>query len=319
MAIKRSKQNKNNSSFMDIPRLLWRRKIARIAIIYIGLIFLMAIVSFFWTPGDFQLNDIASRRQGPSWQHWFGTDLLGRDVFSRVMYASRITMILTVFTIFGFGLPIATAAGIIPSFYGKKIDFAVQRTGEGLGAIPPLFLILILTATVRPRYDDFLFNLGPVGEGMVRTGIADIVIILAVTAFISWIGPARMFRSMTLEFREAAFVERAKMLGASRPRIILRHVLPQMYTFLANAGISLIIGVVGTELALSFLGIGIKQPYPSFGGMFAETARGGSSLLKAEPHLVLLPGLVIVLYLFAFHFLSIYITRIFSSAHERGA
>ena len=116
------------SSFAELARLVWQDKLSRVAIFVIGVVVFMALLSFFWTPHDAFINQVALRRQGPGWSHFFGTDLLGRDLFSRVMYASRITVILTFVTIIAGGLPFSIGLGVFPIFYSKKADFAVQRT-----------------------------------------------------------------------------------------------------------------------------------------------------------------------------------------------
>ena len=303
------------SSFAELARLVWQDKLSRIAVFVIGIVVFMALLSFFWTPHDPFTNQVALRRQGPSWSSWFGTDLVGRDLFSRVMYASRITVILTFITIVAGGLPFSIGLGVFPIFYSKKADFAVQRTGEALGALPALFLILILRAGLRPMYDNFVYTLGPAGRWAIKTGMADLFVIFLIISFISWIGPARMFRAQVLQMRESAFVERARMLGASKFRIVSRHILPQLYTYIVHSALLMIVGVVGTELALSFLGIGIQLPYPSFGGLLAESAN--SRMLSSAAHLLIFPGLVIFSYIFAFLFLELRLTLLTSSEHER--
>ncbi|MDX1535427.1 MAG: ABC transporter permease [Candidatus Spechtbacterales bacterium] len=302
------------SSFLEVIRLLWADPLGRGSIIVLVAFFTLAVLSFVWTPYDFRAQDFIAARQGPSAEHWFGTDLLGRDMFTRVVYSARITTILMFMTLFLGGLPLAIFFGIVPIFISNKLDSFVQRIGELMNSIPPLLFILLFTALARPVYDDFLYEAGSLGRWFLLSGFADLALIMVVS-WIFLIGASRMFRSMVLELREAAFVERAKMLGASRTRIIVRHILPQLYPYIVHAALSASAGVIGTEIALSFFGIGIRPPHPSFGAMFSESA--SIRLLNASPHMLIIPGIIVALFLLAIRILDIRSTMILSTEHER--
>ncbi|MEX0869895.1 MAG: ABC transporter permease subunit, partial [Candidatus Spechtbacterales bacterium] len=194
------------------------------------------------------------------------------------------------------------AAGLV-IFYSKRADFAVQRIGEAVGGMPPLFTIIVLTAILRPLYDNLIYNSSSLGASFVKMGLADLGLILMVSAVTGWVAPARMYRSMVLQLREAPFVERAKMLGASRTRVMFRHILPQLYPYITHATLSMLAGVIGFEIALSFLGFGIRPPHPSFGAMFSESA--SARLLASTPHMLLLPAAVISLFLMSLRILDI--------------
>ncbi|MEX0877608.1 MAG: ABC transporter permease [Candidatus Spechtbacterales bacterium] len=280
----------------------WRDPLGKGAI-FMLVFFAGLFVLSFWAPYDYRVQDLEATRQGVSAGHWFGTDLLGRDMFTRVLYATRPTLILLMMTVFLGGSALAIILGTWPIFYSKKADFFVQRTSEAIGGMPALFIIIILTAILRPLYDDFIYESSALGEWVVKTGLADLGLIMFVTALIGWVGPARMYRSMVLQLREAPFVERARMLGASRTRILFRHVIPQLFPYITHATLSTLAGVIGTEIALSFLGIGIRAPHPSFGAMFSESA--SARLLSSAPHMLLFPALVVSLFLLGLRILDI--------------
>ncbi|OGZ61002.1 MAG: hypothetical protein A2919_00685 [Candidatus Spechtbacteria bacterium RIFCSPLOWO2_01_FULL_43_12] len=307
---------RKRSVLSELFFLMWKDRLARPAMVYIALFFALGILSFFWS-GDYAAQNLAEARQGPSLGHWFGTDILGRDMFTRVLYAARITGVLVIMTALLGGMPLAIALGVIAGYFGGKAEAIIMRIGEIFIGIPTLLFILLFTAIARPRYDDLIFNLGPVGEWVIKTGVADLALIFLVTSMIFWVGPARMYRSQVMSIRDSAFVESAKMLGASNGRIIFRHILPQLYTYIAHSALLMFAGVIGTEIALSFFGIGIRAPHPSFGAMFSETA--SSRILNSMPHLVVIPGLIVGLFLFSILFLELRLTRILASEHEREA
>lgn len=319
-------RNIRRSTFAEIFRLLWKDRLARMAMLYLFLFFLAALLSFIWTPYDYRAQDLAATRQGPSWSHWFGTDLIGRDMFTRVLYAARITSLLLLMTAFLGGLPLSITLGLVSGYYGNRKKLGIWRFRVGLDnlimhigylfiGVPPLLFILLLTATARPRYDSFLFALGGPAEWLVKTGMADLFLILLVTSLIFWVGGARLYRSQVLSLRESRVVESARMLGASDARVISKHILPYLYPFIVRGAAAMFMGVIGTEIALSFFGIGIRAPHPSFGAMFSETA--SVRILRSTPHLLLIPAAIIIPFLFSIGFIEMRLSRILASPHER--
>lgn len=308
-------QTFRHSFFAEMFRLLWKDRPARVALMYVAFFVSLGILSFIWTPYDYRAQDLTAARQPPSWEHWFGTDLIGRDMFTRILYAGRITDILLVMTLFIGGLPISIFLGVSAGYFGGKVDAIIMFVGKIFNGIPALLFILLLTATMRPRYDVLLFSLGSPGEWVVRIGFADLMLIFVTTSMIFWIGGARLYRSLVLTLRSSPSVEGARMMGASNRRIILKHILPQLYPFIAHAAFGMIAGVVGIEIALSFFGIGIRPPHPSFGSMFSESA--STQLLVSTPWLLLIPGVLVMLFFFAILFIELRLTVVLSSVYER--
>jgi ABC-type dipeptide/oligopeptide/nickel transport system permease subunit len=294
---------------------VWRDSLSRGAI-FMLVLFAGLFVFSFLTSQDYRAQDLASARQGPSREHLFGTDLLGRDMFTRVSYATRPTLILVLITAFLGGPALAIILGTWPVFFSKKLDYIKERVADAIGGMPALFVIIILTAILRPLYDDFIYESGALGEWVVKTGLADLGLIMLITTLIGWVGPERMYRAMVLQLKEAPFVERAKMLGASRTRVLFRHVLPQLFPYALHASLAMLAGVIGTEIALSFLGIGIRAPHPSFGAMFAESA--SVRLLNSSPHMLFFPALVVSLFLLGLRIMDIRSTVIMRRIQEGG-
>lgn len=319
-------KNIRRSTPAEIFRLLWKDPAVRAAMLYISLFFAVALLSFFWTPYDYRAQDLASTRQGPSWDHWLGTDLIGRDMFTRILYAARVTSLLLFMTAFFGGLPLSIVLGLVTGYFGNQKKLGIWRIRVGLDTlvmhvgylflgVPPLLFILLLTATARPRYDSFFLGIGGPAEWLVKTGMADLLLILIVTSLIFWVGGARLYRAQVLSLRESRVVESARMLGASDTRIITRHILPYLYPFIVHGAAVMFMGVIGTEIALSFFGIGIRAPYPSFGAMFSETAN--IQILRSTPHLLLIPAAIIIPFIFSFRFIEMRLSRILASTHER--
>src|SRR3989338_8447118 len=149
---------------MEMVRLIWKDRPTRVALFFLALFFAMAALSFVWTPYDYRAQDLAASRQGPSLDHWFGTDIIGRDMFTRVLYSTRITVFIMLLTAFFGGLPLSIILGVVAGYFGRKVDWIIMRVGELAIGVPSLLFILLITATFRPRYDSFLFGLGALGE-----------------------------------------------------------------------------------------------------------------------------------------------------------
>lgn len=298
----------------NILMVLLSRKIVVVAAALVILFYLLGTIGWIFAPYDYRAQDLTAIRQAPSFEHWFGTDLLGRDIFTRVLYAARTSTILSLAVAVVGGLPIAVAMGMIAGYYGKRVDFIIMRIGELLISVPALFLILFLRATVRERYDTFIYNLGPLGESLARQGWMDLAVIFLVTSFIYWVGPARLFRSQVLILRNSLFVKSSIVIGSSQGKIIWKHIFPHLIPLIVLSAFSMLAGVIGTEIALSFFGIGIRPPTPSFGAMISEV---NIQLLSASPHLLLFPGLIAALFIYSLLFIEMNLNQVLSSIYER--
>jgi oligopeptide transport system permease protein len=282
-----------NAMAMRQHRSLWadawirlrRNKLAVAGGIIILIIALAAIFAPWITNYNYAFQDYTAVMQPPSSVHWFGTDELGRDVFARMLYGARTSLMVGFFTQFIvllIGLPIGAFAG----FIGGKVDNILMRFVDIMYAFPDILLIILLSAVMRET------SFAKFGGGI-------FVIFLAI-GLVSWVGISRLIRGQVLSLKQRDFVTAARSLGGNSGYITLRHIVPNA---LGPVIVAITFGVpraIFAEAALSYIGIGIKPPTPSWGAMI----RDGFAVLNAYPHLVIIPAAAIALLMLAFTFLG---------------
>jgi len=244
-------------------------------LIVVGMFLLAALAPVLG--GDPGAIDIASQLQPPSLQHLLGTDDLGRDVFTRMLHAARISLLVG-FVAVGISTLIGIVLGAVAGYYGKMIDAVVMRFVDLMLCFPSFFLILAVIAFLEPS----IWN------------------IMAIIGLTSWMGVARLVRAEFLSLRERDFVLAARAMGARDSRIIFRHILPNA---LAPVLVSATLGVAGailTESALSFLGIGVQPPTASWGNMLIA----GKQTLGFAWWLSVFPGLAILITVLGYNLLG---------------
>ena len=255
------------------------------------------------TPYGFNDQDLSITKQGPSISHPFGTDRLGRDIFTRIIYGLRTTVIITVVTLVTGSLLIGISLGLLAGYFGRFIDTLIMRVGEVSSAFPEIFLVLIIISTVKAPVTVWVRKIEDiVSFDIVSLGVVDYLVLSLALAIFSWFGMARLVRGQVLQVRENQYVEAARAIGVPTSRILMRHVLPNVMgpvIVMVSAGLA---GVAGSEVLLSFLGIGIQPPTPSLGLMIFEN--GSISVLRSNPHLLLFPVLTLSMLLFTFNLLG---------------
>ena len=271
---------------------LWHKKIAVACLIAILLIYFMGIFAPLIAPYGYNEQDYQSIREAPTMEHIAGTDLKCRDVFSRVLWWIQNTVIITLVTILTGALLIGVSLGLISGYYGGRVDSIIMRIGELFASFPDILLVILLAATLRPRILNVVrwIEDNTLLDGLVKSGVADyLVISLALVSF-SWVGMARLVRGQVLSLKSSQYVESAQATGASTSRILFIHLLPNAIgpiVVMVSMGMGTLIG---TEIILSWLGLGIQPPRPSLGTMLLEA--GSISALRVVPWMLIAPGIV---------------------------
>jgi len=237
----------------------------------------VAVCAPLLAPYDPAAYDVKQILLAPGPQHWFGTDQLGRDVLSRMLYGARISMAVG-FVSVGIAVLLGTLIGTLAGYYGGRVDELLMRFVDLMLNFPRLFLLLTLIALLRPS----------------------IWVIMAVIGFTGWMGLARLVRGEILSLREREFVQGARALGAADARIMVKHILPNA---LVPVLVSATLGVAGailTESGLSFLGLGVQPPTPSWGNILID----GKANIEIAWWLSAFPGLAILATVLAYNLLG---------------
>jgi peptide/nickel transport system permease protein len=249
-----------------------------LALVLVGLLLVCAVAAPLLAPRDPFLQQLPSRLQGPSLRHWLGTDALGRDEFSRMIYGARISVAVGL-SVVGLSLVAGLLIGSLAGFYGGMLDRVINLIViNSLMAFPGILLALAMVA-------------------FLGTGIGKLILALALGG---WIGFARLVRGEILKARERDYVQAARALGVKDARLIMIHIWPNV---LAPVIVQTAIGLGGailSEATLSFLGLGVPPPIPTWGGMLND----GRAHLFDAPHLVVVPALGVMLAILSFNVLG---------------
>jgi len=265
---------KQSSLLKDALYRLFRNKLAVLGLSFILLVLFCAIFANFITPYGFAEKVPGEfYRTRPSYWFPFGTDTVGRDVFTRIVYGARTSMIV------GFGavamqLVIGVFIGSVAGYFAGNTDTALMRVTDIFNTLPPLLIAIILLAAFGPS----IFN---------------IVFAISIT---SWVTIARLTRGQILSLRELDYIKASRTVGASGAYIIMRHLLPNTLTPLIVSATFAIPTAIFSEAFLSFIGIGIRPPNPSWGDMVAD----GQQFLRSDPHLAIIPIVCVMLTMLAF-------------------
>lgn len=238
---------------------------------------LVAILAPLLSPYDPNIQDTSRRLEAPSHEHPLGLDNLGRDVLSRIIWGARVSLRVG-FSVVILASLVGIALGAISGYFGGWTDTIIMRITDILLAFPGILLAIALVAVLGPSLNNVVLAL----------------------AIIGWVGYARLVRGQVLKVREMEFVTAAKALGARSPRVIVRHVLPNVMNpviVMATLGLA---GAILSEAALSFLGLGVQPPTPSWGAMLTA----GRQYLGEANHLAIFPGAAIMLAVMGLNFLG---------------
>ena len=281
---------------------LRKKKLAMLSLVVILTIYAGGVLAPWVAPYSYSEQNIENALQGPSRQHLLGTDRLGRDMLSRSLYSARTTLVVSVAVLVSGSLIIGNGLGLIAGYRGGWVDNAIMRVGEVLSSLPGLPMLVLVNAALGPRVAEWAGWLDTTtGFGLFRDFSSYLTVFMVLSLFF-WVGTARYVRSLVLQLREREFILAAQALGASTPRILAYHLLPNI-AFIVVLQISATLGsVAGTEVALTWFGVGVQPPTPSFGAMIFEGS--GARTFQSQPHLLLVPGLFVSALLFAFALLG---------------
>ncbi|MBU0703955.1 MAG: ABC transporter permease [Chloroflexi bacterium] len=270
------------SLWQDAWQRLLRNRMSLVGLLFIALLVFCFITADVLTPYSYREADYDNTRIAPRADHLFGTDKMGRDVFSRIWWGTRVSLTVGIVGSLT-SLIIGITYGSIAGYLGGQVDNLMMRFVDVMYGFPTL-LFIILIMVVLPSESAI--------QGMINIFIA--------IGIVGWMGMARLIRGQYLSLREKEYVLAAQMVGAGPARIISRHLLPNS---LGPAVVTLTLGIPGlilTEAVLSFIGLGVPPPYPSWGQMLSEGWRG----LRSSPHLTIFPGLAITFTMLAFNFVG---------------
>lgn len=254
-----------------------KNKVALVSAIIITIFILATIFAPLVAPWDPDMQDLSNRLSNPSFEHLLGTDNYGRDVFSRMLYGGRVSLMIGLVPTL-ISMIIGTILGLIAGFVGGKTDSVIMRLADVLMAFPSLLLAMLISYTL--------------GNGLLTIFIA--------LSFVSWAGTARVVRSEVLSLREKEYVEAATSIGVKKWTIMIRHILPNCVPTLIVLFTMNVPSNILTESSLSFLGIGAQPPSTSWGLLVYQMKR----FLSSSPVATLAPGIAILILTVAFNFLG---------------
>ena len=263
-----------DSTFFVVMRQFSRNRMAVCGLVIIFLLVMMALLAPVLAPYDYRMIDPIHANQSPSAEHWFGTDNLGRDIFTRILYGARYSLSL------GFLSSMLTAAlgitlGALAGFFGGKVENVILRFCDIVQSIPNMLLCICISQAFGQSF----------GVTCVALSISQIP------------NTCRLLRAQILSVREQEFVEAARMINCSKARTVIRHVLPNsitpiIVTFSTGIGMRIL-----ASSGLSFLGLGIQEPTPEWGAMISA----GRTIFRYHPELVIFPGIFIALTVLSFN------------------
>ena len=264
---------------------------------------------------DYTETNLLKTQAGPDFENWLGTDRLGRDILSRVIWGIQTTVIVTITGLLTGSLFLGLFLGLLAGYYRKLFDFIVMRSGELVSSFPDILLIILLAATLRPRITQFIYNIEEKFNfsGIISSGVVDYIVIGVALLPLSWFGTMRLIRAQVFQIREVDYVLSAKTSGASTMRIIFKHVLPNVISPLIVTSTFGLGAVALSEVILSFFGLGVQPPRPSLGAMIADVSgRGGASVsvLTNHPEQLLAPIIVIWIMIFCWNIIGDALTDI---------
>lgn len=259
---------------------------------YLFVVILMAVFADSIAPYSFDTQDLMHGLESSSWAHWFGTDLLGRDLFSRVLFGARMSLAVGIIAS-TVALLLGVSLGAIAGYFGGWLDTFIMRFSDMLYSFPVLLLAILLM---------LLLGRGPSG------------IILAI-CLVTWIHQARLSRGVVMQLKETPFVESARALGLNDFQILRHHILPNLLGPVLVLFTFQIPGNILAESFLSFIGLGLEPPHASWGTLASD----GFRAMRSYPHLMIYPSVVLFITMLAFHAVGEGMRKILNPKEDLGS
>jgi peptide/nickel transport system permease protein len=277
----------------SMAQLVWRafrrHRPAMIGSTLMLIFILAAIFAPYLTPYDSEKINLDAQLEPPSFAHPMGTDELGRDLLTRILYGGRISLSIGVMAMM-LAVIVGATIGSLSGFYGGWVDNVLMRFTDMMLAFPSLFVLIILSLALRGLPIDAL-------RGTAFASVFSIVLVIAVLA---WMNVARLVRASILSLKEKEFTEAARCLGVSNTRIMIRHLLPNAISPIIVAATFRVATSIITESGLSYLGFGVQPPTPTWGNML----RNAQDLMIRAPWTAIFPGLMIFIAVIAINFIG---------------
>jgi len=294
-------KDRKYSLWRDAVARLMANKLAVISLALVVFLIIIALIGPYFTPYDFLSQDFDARSQPPTWEHWMGTDYLGRDVLSRIIYGAR-TATVTSFSVVAVSVFIGILLGSLSGYAGGRVDTFIMWITDMVMAVPPMLLAMVASVALRPMVAAWMERMyTSTGNTFYRqTFWADIFLLVTVLTLVLWPTYARLIRGQILTNKNKNYVLAARALGIPNSSILLRYIIPNS---LGPVVVALSAGLGSAmlwESAFSFLGIGVNPPIPSWGNMISE----GMDYWRNSPHLLAAPAIVLGVMTVAFSFLG---------------
>ncbi len=274
---------------------LWRRffrhRMALVGLLTMTVLLILVVgapITGRYSPTD---QDLRNRFQPPSWEHWMGTDELGRDMWARTLYGGQVSLLVGLMAM-SVAIMLGSAIGVISGYYGGWVDALLMRVTDLFLSMPRLLVLILLSTLLRAGDLELLEAIG------FKPGTYPPIAV--VIGLFAWMGVARLVRASTLELRQREFIDAAQALGSSNLRTMTRHILPNVVSPIIVAATLGLAGAMISESGLSYLGFGVQLPTPTWGNML----RNSQSQLTIAPWTAIFPGLMIFISVIAINYIG---------------
>ena len=278
VTLQKSNKVKTSNPQKEARKVFFKRLLKNKSAVFGGtivlLVILIGIIGPFVLKTDPSAQDVLNKLQPPSKEHWFGTDNYGRDIFTRIVYGTQLTLYVGFFSV-AIGGVIGVILGIVSGYYGRFIDTVIMRIMDILLAFPGILLALAIVSVLGGSLTNVIIAVG----------------IFSVPAF------ARIVRGSTLQVKKLEYIDAVRALGASDMRIIFRHILPNILSPIIVQATMRIATAILTASGLAFLGLGAQPPTPEWGLMLSD----GRAYMHDSSHMVIFPGMMIIIVVLAFN------------------